>query len=150
MKMPDGVDLTVPGAPFMTRRVELRTFLMRHRSALPKPELLPAPADDPEALAGWVLTVFKEIMWRPASRPPEPGNCRLGEPITVLGVVDDPMYQVAGEAPFVDVVHYWPHEQRWTITHCSRADTDAADHPVKVVQWKPLDQIPPPWSDLWA
>ncbi len=145
-------DLTVPGPAPVFRRMDLRAFLIRNAPELPSAGLLRDVAtNDPEALADWVLKVMKDFMWRPAGVQPRAGATRPGESIALLGVVDDPAYCIGDQPePFVDVVHFWPHENRWTITHCTRAGGDAVDRPVKVAAWKPLDQLPPPWSRVWA
>ena len=67
-----------------------------------------------------------------------------------MGVIDDANYRMNGEDPFVDVVHYWPIREQWTITHVCRADKDADDFPVNVRCWQPIVELPPPWSALWA
>jgi hypothetical protein len=69
--------------------------------------------------------------------------------VQVLGVIaDDDLFP--GAEPFIDIVAYWPTDKRWTVTHASRADREAADHPVHVVAWRHMDELPPAWSALWA
>jgi hypothetical protein len=79
----------------------------------------------------------------PVIDKPVPGFC-----LQVLGVIEDDALE-DGEA-FVDIVAFWPETRRWTVTHASRADRDAKDHEVHVIAWKPIDELPPPWSALWA
>jgi hypothetical protein len=84
--------------------------------------------------------------WRsPVNEPPAAADAAPS--LQVLGVIYDPNFY--DPEPFVDIVTYWPADKRWTVTHSSRADKAAGDHDVRVIGWKPLDDIPPPWSDLW-
>jgi hypothetical protein len=95
-------------------------------------------------LSAFALAALRRHAWRPASTPP--ATCA---PIAVLGVVDDPSLRMTGDDAFVDVVHYWPEKNEWTVTHLVRASKDATDFPVKVVAWQPMLELPPPWSELW-
>jgi len=84
--------------------------------------------------------------WKDArfSQPTAPEGQSQHYNIQVLGVVDDPTMRLRGDdKPFVDVVSYWPALNKWTITHCSRADSEADDYPIRVTYYQ--DMIPLPW-----
>ena len=80
--------------------------------------------------------------WTPAVIPPYNKDASEHFALTVLGVVDDPMFRMPGEDPFVDVVAYWPALKCWTVTHQVRSDLEADDHPVRVTFWMPLPALP--------
>ena len=63
-------------------------------------------------------------------------------PVTVWGVINDPRFRINGEVEFMDVVSWWPGLRVWTVTHQSRADGEAFDHPCKVTYWQPLPPLP--------
>ncbi len=130
-------------------RVALLMLLKENFPAVPMPEHLRlVPISDPEAMAAWALAALRAIAWRSAKTPPAAHPAGADRPVTVLAVVDDPRFRINGDEPFVDVASWWPAAQRWTVTHQVRSD-DAVDYPVRVAAWKPLDELPPPWSDLW-
>lgn len=81
--------------------------------------------------------------WVPVKfKTPDPLPAGKHFPVAVWGVVDDSRFTLAGQKTFMDVVHYWPAANKWTITHCARSDDEAEDFPVTVTHWQPLPPLP--------
>jgi hypothetical protein len=84
-------------------------------------------------------TDWIDANWR---QPATPEGWPKGLAITVLGVINDPRLIMPNEQPFVDVVSWWPHQKKWTVTHCTRADTEAQDYETVVSHWTPMLELP--------